>query len=43
MLRFTLQNFPFESNYESVTEKGTTPIKPISDDKMDHILELLYS
>ena len=30
---------PVESNYDSVTNTDTTPIKSIDDDEMDHLLE----
>ena len=35
--------FPFESNYESVPNQYTTPIKLIDDYEVDHQLELLHS
>ena len=34
---------PFESNYESVTDPDTTPIKSIDDYEMDHVLEFFHS
>ena len=34
---------PVESNYESVPDPDTTPIKSIDDDEMDHILEFFHS
>ena len=34
---------PVESNYESVPDPDTTPIKLIDDDEMDHILEFFHS
>ena len=34
---------PFESNYDSVPDPYTTPIKSIDDDEMDHLLELFHS
>ena len=35
--------FPFESNYESILDSDTTPIKSIDDDEMDHLLEFFHS
>ena len=35
--------FPVEYNSEYVPYPDTTPIKPIDDDKIDHILELFHS
>ena len=32
-----------ESNYDSVPDPDTTPIKSIDDDEMDHLLELFHS
>ena len=34
--------FPFEYNYESVTDPYTTPIKSIDDYEMGHLLELFH-
>ena len=34
---------PFDSNYDSVPDPDTTPIKSINDDEMDHLLEFSYS
>ena len=34
---------PFESNYESVPDPDTTPIKSIDDDERDHLLEFFHS
>ena len=34
---------PVESNYYSVPDLYTTPIKSIDDDEMDHLLELFHS
>ena len=34
---------PVESNYDSVLDLDTTPIKSIDDDEMDHLLELFHS
>ena len=31
-------DFPVESNYESIPDTETTPIKSIDDDEMDHLL-----
>ena len=35
--------FTFESNSDYVPDTETTPTKPIDDDEMDHLLELLHS
>ena len=42
-VKIPTSDFPFESNYESVPDPETTPIKSIDDDKMDHLLELFHS
>ena len=42
-VKITTSDFLFESNYESVPYPDTTPIKPIDDDEMDHLLELFHS
>ena len=34
---------PVESNYDSVPDPYTTPIKSIYDDEMDQLLELFHS
>ena len=34
---------PVESNYDSVPDPDTTPIKSIDDDEMDNLLELFHS
>ena len=34
---------PVGSNYDSVPDPDTTPIKSINDDEMDHLLELSHS
>ena len=34
---------PVESSYDSVSDPDTTPIKPIDDNEMDHLLELFHS
>ena len=36
-------DFPVESNYDSVPDQDTTPIKSIDDDEMDHLLEFFHS
>ena len=36
-------DFPVESNYESVPDTDTTPIKPIDDYEMDNLLEFFHS
>ena len=33
---------PVESNYDSVSDPDTTPIKSIDDDEMDHLLEFFH-
>ena len=35
--------YPFESTYKYVPCPGTTPIKTIDDDEMDHLLEFFHS
>ena len=35
--------FPVESNFESVPDPYTTPIKSIDDYEMEHLLELFHS
>ena len=39
----TTSVFPVESNYESVPDPYTTPIKSIDDYEMDHLLEFFNS
>ena len=39
----TTSYFQVESNYESVPDTDTTPVKSIGDDKMDHLLEFFHS
>ena len=34
---------PVESNYDSVTDPDTNPIKLIDDDEMDNLLEFFHS
>ena len=34
---------PVESNYDSVPDPDTTPIKSVDDYEMDHLLELFHS
>ena len=34
---------PVESNYDSVTDLDTTPVKSIDDDEMDHLMEFFHS
>ena len=34
---------PVDSNYDSVTDPDTTPIKSIDDNEMDHLLKLFHS
>ena len=36
-------DIPVESNFYSVLDPDTTPIKSIDDDEMDHLLEFLHS
>ena len=42
-VKITTSYVPFESNYDSVTDPDTTPIKSIDDDEMDHLLEFFHS
>ena len=42
-VKIPTSDFPFESNYESVPDPDTTPIKSIYDDEMDHLLEFFHS
>ena len=35
-------DYPFKSTYKSFPYQDTTPIKPIDDDEMDHILEFFH-
>ena len=42
-IQITTSDVPVESNYDSVPDPDTTPIKSIDDDEMDHILELFHS
>ena len=34
---------PVDSNYDSVPDPDTTPIKSVDDDEMDHLLEFFHS
>ena len=42
-VKISTSDVPVESNYESVSDPDTTPIKPIDDDEMDHLLEFFHS
>ena len=42
-VKIPTSDFPVESNYESVPDPDTTPIKSIDDDEMDYLLELFHS
>ena len=42
-VKITTSGVPVESTSESVPDPDTTPIKPIDDDEMYHLLELLHS
>ena len=41
-VEFHSSYFPAESNYESVPDPDTTPIKSIDDCEMDRLLEFLH-
>ena len=34
---------PVDSSYDSILDPETTPIKPIDDDEIDHLLEFFHS
>ena len=40
--KISTSEFPVEFNFESVPDTYTTPIKPIDDDEMDHLLEFFH-
>ena len=42
-VKITTSDVPVESNYDSVTDLDTTPIKSIDDYEMDHVLKLFHS
>ena len=42
-VKIPTSDFPVESNYESVPDPDTTPIKSIDDDEMDYLLEFFHS
>ena len=42
-VKIPTSDFPVESNYESVTDPDTTPIKSIDYDEIDHLLKFFYS
>ena len=42
-VKIPTSDVPYESNYDSVPDPYTTPIKSIDDNKMDHLLELFHS
>ena len=42
-VKIPTSDVPVESNYDSVPDADTTPIKSIDDDEMDHLLELFHS
>ena len=37
-VKIPISDVPVESNYDSVPDPDTTPIKSIDDDEMDHLL-----
>ena len=42
-VKIPTSDVPVESNYDSVPDPDTTPIKSIDDDEMNHLLEFLHS
>ena len=42
-VKITASEVPTESNYDSVPDPDTTPIKSIDDDEIDHLLEFFHS
>ena len=42
-VKIPTSEFLVESNYESVPDTDTTPIKSINDDEMYHLLEFFHS
>ena len=42
-VKISTSDFPVESNYGSVPDPDTTPIKSIDDDEMYHLLEFFHS
>ena len=42
-VKIPTSDVPVESNYDSVPDRDTTPIKSIYDDEMGHLLELFHS
>ena len=42
-VKITTSEVPVESNYDSVPDPYTTPLKSIYDDEIDNLLELLHS
>ena len=42
-VKIPTSDVPVESNYDSVPDPDTTPIKSIDDDEMDHLLEFFHS
>ena len=41
-IQIPTSDVPDESNYDSVLDPDTTPIKSINDDEMDHLLEFFH-
>ena len=42
-IKIPTSDVPVESNYDSVTDPDTTPIKSIDDYEMDNVLECFHS
>ena len=42
-VKIPTSDVPVESNYDSVPDPDTTPIKSIDDNKMDHLLKFFHS
>ena len=42
IIKIPTSDVPVKSNYDSVPDPDTTPIKSIDDDNLDHLLELFH-